>query len=111
MKILRREVIWIHTHFITDCVYLPDHQGREVRRKMDRILDREGIVFGLHFDSHRDEPGVCVVLECVPLPETMSRIEAALAEIVEPIPSRPRKTEVKIEPPGRRPRRIALERR
>jgi hypothetical protein len=101
MKILRREEIWIHTHFVTDCAYLADHHAREIRRKMDQVLDEARIVFGIHFDS-KGEGGLRIVLECIPLPETMRRIEPALTEIVKPIPARPRKTEVRIEPPRRR---------
>jgi hypothetical protein len=101
MKILRREQVWIHTHFITDCSYLPDHYAREIRRKTERLLAKLGIVFGIHFDSRGDE-GLRIVLECIPLPETMKKIETGLVEILEPIPARPRKTEVAIEAPSRR---------
>jgi len=107
MKIVRREQVWIHTHFLTNCTYLPDHHAREIRRKTDRLLDELGIVLGIHFDSRGNE-GLRVVLECSPLPETMKKIEAGLAEILGPIPARPRKTEVAIEPPNRR---LAPERR
>ncbi|MFB3879864.1 MAG: hypothetical protein ACE149_01310 [Armatimonadota bacterium] len=100
MKLLRREKVWIHTHFITDCTYLPDHFAREIARKMDRLLEKERIVFGIHYDSHGDE-GLRIVLECIPLPETMARIEQGLAEIISSIPARPRKTAVQVEPPQR----------
>jgi hypothetical protein len=103
MRILRRDEVWIHTHFVTDCSYLPDHRAREIVTKMDRVLEELGIVFGIHFDSDPREKGLSIVLECVPLPETMSKIEAALAEIIRAIPSRPRDTKVEIEP-ARRPR-------
>jgi hypothetical protein len=43
-----------------------------------------------------------IVLECVPLPQSMSKIEAALAGIIKPIPSRPRQTKVEVEPAQRR---------
>ncbi|UCC67731.1 MAG: hypothetical protein JSV79_11520 [Armatimonadota bacterium] len=101
MELLRRDEVWIHTHFVTDCRYLPDHHARDIRRKTDRVLDRLGIVFGIHFDS-RGEEELSIVLECIPLPETMREIESALAKIVRPIPSRPRRTKVEIEPPKRR---------
>ncbi len=101
MKILRREQVWIHTHFVTDCSYLPDHFAREIKQKADRLLDNLGIVFGIHFDP-RGEEGLRLVLECIPLPETMKKIETSFREILEPIPSRPRKTEVAIEPATRR---------
>ncbi len=120
MKVLRREEIWIHTHFVTDCAYLPEHFAREIRGKMDRVLDGLGIVFGVHFDSGGDE-GLRIVLECIPLRETMEKAEGALREIVAPIPARPRRTRVQVEPParprrtkaeaGRPARRIAIERR
>lgn len=97
MKILRREEIWIHSHFVTDCTHLPEHRAREIRRKMDRVLDRLGIVFGIHFDSRGDE-GLRIVLECIPLPDTMERIESALAATIEPMPARPRRTKVEIDP-------------
>ncbi len=96
-KIPRREKIWIHAHFVTGCMYLPDHRAREIRRKIARVLDRLGIVFGIHFDSRGDE-GLRIVLECIPFPETMAQIESALAATIEPMPARPRRTKVKIEP-------------
>ncbi len=103
MKIVRRQEIWIHTHFVTDCTYLPDHLAREIRRRVDRLLEKLGIVFGTHFDERYDG-GLRIVLECIPLPETMEKIESGLAEIIEAIPARPRKTKVRIEPPARRVR-------
>ncbi len=102
MKILRREEIWIHTHFVTDCRYLPDHRAREVKRKVDRLLDELGIVFSIHYDAGGREEGLRIVLECIPLPGTMERIQAGLAEIVRPIPARPTATRVEVEPPARR---------
>lgn len=107
MKIVRRERLWIHTHFVTDCTYLPDHFARDIAREMDRLLEKERIVFGIHFDSYGSE-GLRIVLECMPLPDTMQRIEAGLAEIIAPVPARPRKTEVRVEAPKRS---IRLERR
>ena len=108
MKILRREKVWIHTHFVTDCVYLPDHHAREIRETMDRVLAEQRIVFGIHFDASAGSDTLRVVLECIPLPETMRAIESALAETIEPMPARPRRTRVQVEPPARR---IALDRR
>jgi hypothetical protein len=116
MRILRREVVWIHTHFVTDCVYLPAHYAREVEDKMGRVLEEQRIVFGIHFDSRSDEEGLRIVLECVPLPGPMRQIEAALVEIVKPMPARPRRTQVQVEPPpfaratgGRPAKRAAAE--
>ena len=109
MKIVQREVVWIHTHFVTDCVYLPAHYAREIREKMRRVLERERIVFGIRFDSRASDEGLRIILECVPLPEPMERIASALAEIIKPMPSRPRKTTVEIAPPAR-PRRSSVAR-
>jgi len=49
VRIVLRENSWIHTYFVTNCAYLPDHFAREIRRKMDRLLEKLGIVFGIHF--------------------------------------------------------------
>jgi hypothetical protein len=103
MKVLRREEIWIHTHFVTDCAYLPDHSAREIHQKMGRVLDKLGIVFGIHFDARGDE-GLRIVLECIPFPETMAEIESSLEKIIEPVPARPRRTRVEIQSPTRRTR-------
>ena len=104
MKIQRTERLWIHTHFATDCEYLPADRAREIRKGMARVLENERIVFGIHFASSPEEKGVRIVLECLPLPETLARIEHELAKLVAPIPSRPRQTKVEIEPPRRRSR-------
>jgi hypothetical protein len=96
MKILRRQRVWIHTHFVTDCTFLPDHHARAIRRKMDALLDELGIVFGIHFASS-DERALSIVLECVPLTDTLERIEVQLADLIKDIPARPRKTQMRIE--------------
>lgn len=102
MKILRAEQTWIHTHFITDCVYLPADREREIRKAMARVLEASRIVFGLHFESRREEAGLSIVLECIPFPETRQAIETELARIIAPIPARPRKTKIEIAPPRKR---------
>jgi hypothetical protein len=108
MKIVRRERSWIHTHFVTDCICLPVEHEKETRRQMARVLAQERIVFGVHFEACPDEPGLSIVLECQPLPETLARIEAELATVIEPIPAKPRQTKVVVEAP---PRRIVREKR
>ncbi len=102
MKILRREKSWIHTHFLTDCEYLPPAEEKRLRKEMGRVLRESRIVFGLHLESFPTERGLRIVLECQPLPETLERIEQALAELVKDIPSKPQHTDVKIEAPHRR---------
>lgn len=101
MKVLRREETWIHTHFVTDCQYLPADEARRIRRSMKRLLDKLGIVFGIHFESAAED-GLRIVLECIPLPDALETIESKLAEVVAPIAPRPRETRVQIEPPRRR---------
>ncbi len=102
MKILRRERSWLHTHFVTDCEYLPPPEEKRLRREMARVLEENRIVFGIHFASYSEERGLRIVLECQPLPETLDRIEKALVELVKDLPSKPRKTNVIVEPPHRR---------
>ena len=100
MHILRREEVWIHTHFVTDCLYLPQHHAREIQNQLSPVLEELGLVAGLHFDARSADKGVHIVLECLPFPETLKRIESTLTEILKPIPARPRKTRVHIEPPA-----------
>jgi len=100
MRILRREAIWIHTHFVTNCVYLPQHHAREIPNQLSPVLKEFGLVAGLHFDTRSEDKGLHIVLECLPFPETRKSIESALAEILKPIPARPRNTRVQIEPPA-----------
>ncbi len=94
MKILERRHTWLHTHFLTDCERLPPHRIREIEEQIIPFLRSLGIVYGIHFDAHRDDPGVRIVLECIPLKNTMEFIHLELQRIVQPIPARPRETHV-----------------
>ena len=101
MKIQRRQQVWIHTHFITDCTFLPEHHARDIRGKMDALLEELGIVFGIHF-APADRGVLSIVLECVPRIHTLEKIEARLADFLKDIPARPRKTQVRVEEPSRK---------
>jgi hypothetical protein len=94
MKILERRQTWLHTHFLTDCERLPPHRMREITEQIIPVLRRFGIVYDIHFDAHRDDPGVRIVLECIPLPNTLELIQLELARIVQPIPARPRERHI-----------------
>ncbi|MBI3325499.1 MAG: hypothetical protein HYZ81_02185 [Nitrospinae bacterium] len=94
MNILERRHTWLHSHFLTDCERLPTHRMREIQRQIIPVLRRLGIVYDIHFDAHRDDPGVRIVLECIPLPNTLELIHLELQRIVRPIPSRPREMQV-----------------
>jgi len=89
MKILGRHKNWIHTYFLTDCTRLPAHRVREVGSRMGAFLRSLGIVFGVHVEEHKGEPGLRIVLECIPFPDTLELIQVELQRIVEPIPARP----------------------
>ncbi|GIX46176.1 MAG: hypothetical protein KatS3mg131_0387 [Candidatus Tectimicrobiota bacterium] len=94
MEILERRQTWLHTHFITDCVRLSEAKGREIAAALAPVLRQHHIVFGIHFEESRHDPGIRIVLECIPLPPVLERIEAALRRIVAPIPARPTPTRV-----------------
>ena len=94
MKILERRSTWLHTHFLTDCERLPPHRMREIGEQLTPVLRRLGIVYDIHYDAHRDDPGVRIVLECIPLPNTLELIQLELQRIVQPIPAWPRETHV-----------------
>lgn len=90
MNILERRHTWLHTHFLTDCERLPAHRMREIERQVIPVLRNLGIVYDIHFYAHRQDPGVRIVLECIPLPNTLELIQLEITRIVQPIPARPR---------------------
>lgn len=94
MDILARRHTWLHTHFLTDCERLPPHRMREIETQVIPVLRKLGIVYDIHFDAHRDDPGVRIVLECIPLPNTLELIQLELARIVQPIPAKPREMHI-----------------
>jgi len=107
MKILGRSHDMVHTHFLTDCIYLPEDRGREIKRQLGPLLRELRIVYGIHFRETAGQEGLTIVLECIPFRETLDRIEARLKEIVKDMPSRPRRTHVKVESPLERKKRNA----
>jgi hypothetical protein len=92
MNILGCLHTWLHTHFRTDCERLPPHRMREIESQLIPVLRQLGIVYDIHFDAHRDDLGVRLVLECIPLPKTLEMIQLELKRIVQPIPARPPET-------------------
>jgi hypothetical protein len=90
MNILERRRTWLHTHFLTDCERLPPHRMREIESQIIPVLRKLGIVYDIHFDAHRDDPGVRIILECIPLPNSLAMIQLELERIVLPIPAKPR---------------------
>ena len=68
MKILERHKSWIHTDFLTDCTRLPAHRVREVGSRMGAFLRSLGIVFGVHFEEHKGEPGLADRVGVHPVP-------------------------------------------
>jgi hypothetical protein len=108
VKILERHKTWIHTHFVTDGARLSAHHVRDVEARMRPFLRALGIVFGVRFEAHKGEAGVRIVLECIPLPETLDLIQAELQRIIDPIPARPRTVmAVGFTPPKEEPRQQA----
>jgi len=89
MDIVQRRESWIHTHFVTDCVRLSHAQARDIETALLPILRQHYIVYGIHFVESRHDPGIRIVLECIPLRSTLDHIEAALRQIIAPIPARP----------------------
>src|SRR5918999_28928 len=94
MNILDRRHTWLHTHFLTNCERLPIHRMREIETQIIPVLRNLGIVYDIHFDAHRDDPGVRIILECIPLPNTLELIHIELTRIVQPIPSKPREMHI-----------------
>jgi hypothetical protein len=97
MRILGREELWIHTHFLTDCIRLPAFRMREIVKTMIPFLKSLGIVYGIHFTQVRDERTCRIVLECIPFPQTLDQIQRKLQAVVHNIPARPPVTTVVAE--------------
>jgi len=94
MNIIDRRHTWLHTHFLTDCERLPPHLMQEIESQIIPVLRNLGIVYDIHFDTHHDDPGVRIVLECIPLPNTTELIQLELKRIVQPIPVKPREMHI-----------------
>ena len=89
MKILRVYESWIHTHFVTDGQQLPSERVREIERGFTPALRELGIVFGIHLERERADPGIRIVLECRPGDRELTQLRRRLVEILAPIPRRP----------------------
>jgi hypothetical protein len=48
MEIVQRRELWIHTHFVTDCVRLSQAQGRDIEAALLPVLRQYHIVYGIH---------------------------------------------------------------
>jgi hypothetical protein len=100
VEILARREVWIHTHFVTDCVRLSSAHGREIETALLPVLRQHHLVYGLHFAESRHDPGSRIVLECIPLRHVLEQIEAALRPIIAPIPAHPIPTHVSFAEPA-----------
>jgi hypothetical protein len=100
MNILERRETWLHTYFVTDCVRLSVAQGRDIEAAILPVLRQHHIVYGIRFAESRHDPGIRIVLECIPLRQVSDSIEEALRRIVAPIPAKPAIVQVRVAEPG-----------
>jgi hypothetical protein len=63
---------------------------QEMESQIIPVLRNLGIVYDIHFDTHHEDPGVRIVLECIALPNITELIQFELKRIVQPIPVKPR---------------------
>jgi hypothetical protein len=89
MDILECRKTWLHTYFVTDCVRLSVAQGRDIEAAILPVLRQHHIVYGICFVESRHDPGIRIILECIPLRRVLDSIEEALRCIVAPIPAKP----------------------
>jgi hypothetical protein len=100
MEIVQRRESWIHTHFVTDCVRLSHTQGRDIEAALLPVLRQHHIVCGIHLEESRHDPGIRIVLECIPRRSVLEQIETALRHIIAPIPAKPTPVQaITTEPP------------
>jgi hypothetical protein len=100
MDILERREIWLHTSFVTDCVRLSVAQGRDIEAAILPVLRQHHIVYGIRFAESRHDPGIRIILECIPLRHVLDSIEEALRRIVAPIPAKPASVRIRVVEPG-----------
>jgi hypothetical protein len=67
---------------------------QEIERQIIPVLRNLGIVYDIHFYAHRNDLGVRIVLECIPLPNTLELIQLEFMRIVQPIPAKPREMHI-----------------
>jgi len=100
VKILRVYESWIHTHFVTDGQQLPSPRVREIERGVTPLLRQLGIVFGIHLERERSDPGIRVVLECRPSAAELAQVRSRLGEVIAAIPRRPPTTVARVAEPA-----------
>ena len=94
MKIVRREEVWIHTHFITDTKSLGTQERQRIKWEMEGFLRSLGIVFGIHF---QEGERVRVVLECLPEERNLEAIHSKLQEVIKDMGPKPKVVRIKVE--------------
>jgi hypothetical protein len=100
MDILERRETWLHTYFVTNCLRLSVAQGREIEAAMLPVLRQHHIVYGIRFAESRHDPGIRIVLECIPFRNVLDQLEEALRRIVAPIPAKPTAVQVRVTESG-----------
>ncbi len=94
MKVVKREEVWIHTHFLTDASSLPLKERRRIQWEMEGFLRGLGIVYGIHF---KEGERLTVVLECIPEKDKIERIEGRLRKLLEGVKPKPKVTKIRVE--------------
>jgi len=97
MRVLKREEVWIHTHFILDSKELSLKDRQKIRLEMEGFLRKLNIVFGIHF---REGETLRVVLECIPEKEKLERIQEKINELLKPLKPKPLTKKITVEGEG-----------
>jgi len=66
---------------VTDGFAVNARRKEQIKNEVESFLVAEGIVFGIHFEEAQGSERLRIVLESIPLPETMDRIEAYLKKL------------------------------
>lgn len=93
MEIIKREEMWIHTHFTTDVKSMDSKQRQRMQWEMENFLRGLGIVYGIRFEEGET---VKIVLECIPVSKPLDEIHKHLEEVVRDVHPKPKVVRVQV---------------
>lgn len=82
MKVIKRQIGWIHTYFPTDAKTIDQTDRERLKLELEGYLRGLGIVYGIHF---KEGETITIVLECIPEDQKLEKIEEKLRQLLSQI--------------------------